>query len=124
LCETLRNWDWTTWDKMRQFSVTIVGNPTFEWFILTLIFASSITLAFEDKYLDSKPDLKAFLFWLNLVFTVIFVIEMLLKWFAMGLWGYFTNIWTILDAFIVVVKYSKTYFLFIYETRFLLFLFS
>lgn len=82
----------------------IVFLTLFQWMILTLIFASSITLAFEDKHLDSKPDLKAALFWLNLIFTIIFVIEMLLKWLAMGLWGYFTNIWTILDAFIVVVS--------------------
>ncbi|XP_035702487.1 sodium channel protein 60E isoform X2 [Folsomia candida] len=109
-CEAIRGWDWTTWDKIRQFSVTIVGNPTFEWMILTLIFASSITLAFEDKHLDSKPDLKAALFWLNLIFTIIFVIEMLLKWLAMGLWGYFTNIWTILDAFIVVISLISIYY--------------
>jgi len=84
--------------------VSIVAHPAFEWMILALIFASSITLCFEDIYLDEKPTLKEALFVLNNIFTVIFTIEMILKWLAFGLWGYFTNAWTILDAFIVAVS--------------------
>ena len=81
----------------------IVTHSFFEWFILALIFASSITLCFEDVHLDKNQDLKNALSYLSLVFTVIFVIEMLLKWFALGLWNYFTSSWTILDFIIVLV---------------------
>lgn len=95
---------------MRSVCVSIVGHPSFEWTILFLIFASSITLCFEDIHLNSKKDLKQILWILNLVFTGIFFVEMILKWFAIGIWGYFTNFWTILDAFIVVVSLVSTYF--------------
>lgn len=86
----------------------IVCHPFFEWFILALIFASSITLCFEDVHLDERPDLKTALVWLSVIFTVVFVIEMLLKWFALGLWSYFTNSWTILDFVIVMVRSEMT----------------
>lgn len=100
----MRSWNWSKWDTMRGWAVTIVGHPTFEWLILALIFASSITLAFEDVHLDEKPQLKKALYILNFVFTGIFLVEMILKWFALGLWNYFTSAWTILDAFIVAVS--------------------
>jgi len=40
----------------------------------------------------------------NLVFAVLFTIEMLLKWVAFGLFRYFTSIWTCLDFVIVCVS--------------------
>jgi len=95
------------WNSVRTGAMSIVGHPSFEWFILALIFASSITLAFEDKYLDQNKSLKEILFWLNNFFTFVFFVEMILKWFAMGLWSYFTNAWTILDAGIVTVRVDK-----------------
>ena len=41
----------------------------------------------------------------NMVFAVLFTIEMLLKWVAFGLWRYFTSAWTCLDFVIVCVSY-------------------
>lgn len=98
------------WDRTRGIAVTIVGHPTFEWGILILIFASSITLCFEDVDLDTRPVLKRVLCILNFAFTGIFFIEMILKWFAIGIWGYFTSFWTLLDAFIVTVSLVSVYF--------------
>ncbi len=46
----------------------------------------------------------------NMVFAVLFTIEMLLKWIAFGLWRYFTSAWTCLDFVIVCV--SRTTYLF------------
>lgn len=103
----MRSWDWEEWDRFRGWAVSIVGHPAFEWMILALIFASSITLAFEDVHLDERPQLKKALYILNFVFTGIFLVEMILKWFALGLWQYFTSAWTILDAFIVAVSTHK-----------------
>ena len=40
----------------------------------------------------------------NMVFAVLFTIEMLLKWVAFGLWRYFTSAWTCLDFVIVCVS--------------------
>ncbi len=40
----------------------------------------------------------------NMVFAVLFTIEMLLKWMAFGLYTYFTSMWTCLDFVIVCVS--------------------
>ncbi|CAL4063472.1 unnamed protein product, partial [Meganyctiphanes norvegica] len=92
------------WAFFRKKIWDFVDAPYFEWFILCLIFASSITLCFEDIHLDSKEELKMILNWLNLIFAILFTIEMLLKWIAFGFVRYFTSAWTILDCFIVMVS--------------------
>ena len=40
----------------------------------------------------------------NLVFAVLFTVEMILKWFAFGLNKYFSSVWTCLDFVIVLVS--------------------
>ncbi|XP_022913809.1 sodium channel protein 60E isoform X3 [Onthophagus taurus] len=92
------------WTKMRTAVVSVVDTPAFEWFILVLIFASSVTLCFEDIHLDDNPNLKSVLYWTNLVFSIIFIIEMGLKWLALGFHRYFTSFWTLLDFLIVFVS--------------------
>ncbi|XP_031348219.1 sodium channel protein 60E-like isoform X1 [Photinus pyralis] len=90
--------------KLRSAILSVVDTPAFEWFILVLIFASSVTLCFEDIYLDENPRLKHILYWTNFAFCIIFVIEMLLKWVALGFHKYFTSFWTLLDFSIVFVS--------------------
>jgi hypothetical protein len=104
-------WDeWTKtklgqkWTHMRTSVLEVVDTPTFEWIILFLIFASSITLCFEDIHLEKNKDLKRILYWTNLFFCIIFVVEMLLKWVAHGFTKYFSSFWTILDFIIVFVS--------------------
>ncbi|XP_072389146.1 sodium channel protein 60E-like isoform X1 [Diabrotica undecimpunctata] len=92
------------WTSLRQYVLSIVDTAAFEWFILVLIFASSVTLCFEDIHLDENPDLKSVLYWTNLAFSVIFIIEMFLKWIALGFHKYFTSFWTLLDFLIVFVS--------------------
>lgn len=89
---------------MRTAVLSVVDTPAFEWFVLVLIFASSITLCFEDIHLDSNKTLKRILYWTNFAFSLIFVIEMVLKWMALGFTKYFTSFWTILDFIIVFVS--------------------
>lgn len=89
---------------VRTMVLRVVDTPSFEWFILVLIFASSVTLCFEDIHLDENPDLKSVLYWTNLAFSVIFIIEMFLKWIALGFHKYFTSFWTLLDFLIVFVS--------------------
>lgn len=95
------------WTAVRTAVLTIVDTPTFEWFVLVLIFASSITLCFEDIHLDSNVRLKKILYWTNLGFCLIFIIEMVLKWIALGFTKYFTSFWTILDFIIVFVSITS-----------------
>lgn len=59
---------------------------------------------FEDYYLSANFEMVKLLQLLNIVFTVLFVIEMLLRWTANGFVYYFTNIWTVLDFIAVVVS--------------------
>lgn len=95
------------WIEFRTSILTIVDTPAFEWIVLVLIFASSVTLCFEDIHLDKNKDLKYILYWTNFFFSCIFVIEMFLKWIAHGWTKYFTSFWTILDFVIVFVSVCK-----------------
>lgn len=92
------------WTAVRRAVLSVVDTPAFEWFVLVLIFASSITLCFEDIHLDSNKPLKRILYWTNLGFCLIFIIEMFLKWIALGFTKYFSSFWTILDFVIVFVS--------------------
>ncbi|XP_066950871.1 sodium channel protein 1 brain-like isoform X1 [Macrobrachium rosenbergii] len=89
---------------LRQSALYVVDSPYFEWFILLLIFASSVTLCFEDVHLDSKTELKEILKYLNLTFAILFTLEMVVKWIAVGFVKYFSSVWTLLDCFIVMVS--------------------
>ncbi|CAF4914237.1 unnamed protein product [Pieris macdunnoughi] len=92
------------WMFIRTYILRYVDTPAFEWFVLVLIFASSITLCFEDIHLEKNIPLKKILYWTNLSFCMIFVIEMFFKWIALGFYRYFTSFWTLLDFTIVFVS--------------------
>nr|XP_040580398.1 sodium channel protein 60E-like [Lepeophtheirus salmonis] len=98
------SWIGMKWYLIRQVIHDIVDNPFFEWTILLLIFASSLSLCFEDINLQDNDDLMFILRIVNMVFAILFTIEMLLKWIAFGLWKYFTSMWTCLDFIIVLVS--------------------
>ncbi|XP_046661373.1 sodium channel protein 60E-like [Homalodisca vitripennis] len=92
------------WLGVRTSVLEVVDTPVFEWVILVLIFASSITLCFEDIYLDKNVFLKNILYWTNFGFCLLFTVEMMLKWVALGFYRYFTSFWTTLDFVIVFVS--------------------
>lgn len=61
-----------------------------------------------------------------MIFTYIFILEMLLKWMAYGFKAYFTNDWYKLDFMVVIVRILKKNFkgyLFTLPSLLLLFLF-
>ncbi|XP_078008204.1 sodium channel protein type 10 subunit alpha [Phascolarctos cinereus] len=90
--------------SLRKTCYRIVEHNWFESFIIFMILLSSGALAFEDIYLDERHTLKAILEFSDLVFTYIFILEMLLKWVAYGFKTYFTNAWCWLDFLIVDVS--------------------
>ncbi|XP_022106176.1 sodium channel protein 1 brain-like [Acanthaster planci] len=94
---------YSVWRRFRELVCTVVENRFFEWFILLIILVSTITLVFEDIHLPSNPGMQEVLAICNVVFAIIFVIEMLLKWIAIGYVKYFTNFWCWLDFVIVVI---------------------
>lgn len=62
--------------------------------------------ALEDVHLPHRPILQDILYYMDRIFTVIFFIEMLIKWLALGFQKYFTNAWCWLDFIIVMVIYT------------------
>ncbi|XP_042744374.1 sodium channel protein type 1 subunit alpha-like [Lagopus leucura] len=94
----------STWWKFRKTCYKIVKHSWFENFIIFIIVLSSAALAFEDIYLDERKTVKQLLEYADMVFTYIFIMEMLLKWVAYGLHSYFTNMWCWLDFIIVCVS--------------------
>ena len=71
---------------------------------------------FEDINLPGNLVLQEILAISNIVFCVIFVFEMLMKWIGMGFVKYFTSFWCWLD-FIVVIVSIKEFGEFLYYTK-------
>ena len=79
-------------------------------------FAYSLSLCFEDINLQDNEELMFILKIVNMVFAVLFFIEMILKWIAFGLWRYFSEAWTCLDFVIVCVSsHLYTYLLYFHR---------
>ena len=65
----------------------IATSATFEQFIMAAILVSSACLAVDTPRLDAESDLKATIAQLDLLFTAVFVGEMLIKMVALGVCG-------------------------------------
>ena len=61
--------------------------------------------AVEDAHIDTKPMLQKALHYADRTFTIIFVLEMVIKMMAYGFKKYFTDAWCWLDFVIVVVRF-------------------
>ncbi|EUB64148.1 Sodium channel protein para [Echinococcus granulosus] len=94
----------SVWRRLRQVCYYIVENRYFESFIFIMIIISSGTLALEDKNLPSRPRLKMALDYMDKLFTFIFLMEIILKWFAYGLRKFFSDAWCWLDFTIVTAN--------------------
>jgi len=82
----------------------VVEHRAFEWTILFLIMASSLTLAFEDITLEKSPVRKKIVETLNYFYVVVFTIEMCLKLFAFGVITYFESAWHWIDSLVVAIS--------------------
>ncbi|CAF3763063.1 unnamed protein product [Rotaria sp. Silwood1] len=92
------------WTYLRSRAHRLVEHRFFEWLIIGSILASSTTLALEDINTRQQPIFYKILVVLDKIFTVIFTMELILKWFAYGIKNYFTYGWNWLDFFIVLVS--------------------
>ncbi|KAJ6659310.1 hypothetical protein lerEdw1_019181 [Lerista edwardsae] len=93
----------STWWRLRKTCYKIIKHTWFESFIIFLILLSSFTLTFEDIHLEERQTIKKLLDYADIFFFYVFFLEMLLKWVAYGFRKYFTNLWCLLDFFIVWV---------------------
>lgn len=94
---------WQGWGNLRLKTFQLIENKYFETAVITMILLSSLALALEDVNLPNRPILQDILYYMDRIFTVIFFIEMLIKWLALGFKVYFTNAWCWLDFVIVMV---------------------
>ena len=101
---------------LRCYAFKLIEHKYFETFIITMIVTSSLALAVEDIHYE-KPEratLKMIMTYLDKFYTVVFVLEMFLKWLAFGFKKYFTDSWCWLDFVIVTVcnrnsKYTERF---------------
>ncbi|XP_006153638.1 sodium channel protein type 7 subunit alpha [Tupaia chinensis] len=91
------------WQNIRKTCCKIVENSWFKCFIGLVTLLSTGALAFEDIYIDQRKTIKILLEYADMIFTYIFILEMLLKWMAYGFKAYFTNGWYRLDFMVVIV---------------------
>ncbi|XP_059251471.1 sodium channel protein type 7 subunit alpha [Mustela nigripes] len=91
------------WQNIRKTCCKIVENSCFKCFIGLVTLLSTGALAFEDIYIDQRKTIKILLEYADMIFTYIFILEMLLKWMAYGFKAYFTNGWYKLDFMVVLV---------------------
>ncbi|KAF0720322.1 sodium channel protein para-like isoform X1, partial [Aphis craccivora] len=93
---------WLGWGQLRLKTFQLIENKYFETAVITMILLSSLALALEDVHLQKRPLLQDILYYMDRIFTVIFFLEMLIKWLALGFRNYFTNAWCWLDFIIVM----------------------
>lgn len=91
------------WQNIRKTCCKIVENSWFKCFIGLVTLLSTGALAFEDIYIDQRKTIKILLEYADMIFTYIFILEMLLKWMAYGFKVYFSNGWYKLDFMVVIV---------------------
>jgi hypothetical protein len=95
-------------NQIRDFCATLVTHKYFEYVVLVVIIASSICLAIDEPGMSTSSSTYRALNVLDYIFTVFFVLEMLVKMISTGVFGtskaYFSNGWNVLDFVIVVIS--------------------
>lgn len=95
-------------NPVRRKCSAVVTNPGFDRFTLILIGISSVALALDNPLRNPDSGMSAFLDYAEVVLTVLFSLEMVLKVLAHGFLfmpgAYLRSSWNILDFFVVVVS--------------------
>ncbi|XP_078264762.1 sodium channel protein type 4 subunit alpha-like [Rhinoraja longicauda] len=88
---------------LRTFMFKVVNNRVFDGSVLFVILLSTMTLTLDDKYLQKDEKVQLALKYLDYFYAFFFNFEMIVKVLGLGLTDYFTNVWTLLDFFLVVI---------------------
>lgn len=95
-------------NPIRTFVTALVVHPFFDKVVLVLIVISSITLALDNPLKDPESLLSKSIAAIDIILTVLFSLEMVLKSIAMGFIGsehaYLRSSWNRLDFFVVIVS--------------------
>ena len=93
---------------LRHCCIALVTHKYFEYVVLAAIVGSSICLAIDEPGIESNSTKYQALNITDYIFTVFFVLEMLVKMISNGVFGseksYFASGWNVLDFFIVTVS--------------------
>jgi hypothetical protein len=83
-----------------ELCLRIIEDVYFNAFIFLIIIANTVILAL-DKYPEHDPDVLAFFKILNLFFTIVFTVELVFKFIALGVRAFFRDGFNIFDMVIV-----------------------
>jgi hypothetical protein len=94
---------------LRKFSVTVVGHEHFDNVILFLIVFSTFMLILESPLNDPKSTMMDNLYYIDIVVTILFTLELILKVIVLGFLlngpeSYIKNPWNIMDFIIVTIS--------------------
>ncbi|XP_059414486.1 voltage-dependent T-type calcium channel subunit alpha-1H-like isoform X3 [Carassius carassius] len=90
------------WDDFRDRLIHIVDSKYFNRGIMIAILINTLSMGIE--YHEQPEELTNILEISNIVFTSMFVLEMLFKLLAFGIFGYIKNPYNIFDGIIVVIS--------------------
>eukprot|EP00397_Hematodinium_sp_SG-2012_P000372 GEMP01000372.1.p1 GENE.GEMP01000372.1~~GEMP01000372.1.p1 ORF type:complete len:2224 (+),score=490.20 GEMP01000372.1:55-6726(+) len=90
--------------ELGPWSSRIIMHPNFDNFILCMIFATSVSLALDSPNLDPDSALAGVLSAIDIVITLIFLFEAMIKLTAMGMAQYFSIGWNWIDFFLVMLS--------------------
>lgn len=94
--------------KIRIFCHQLINNKYFDYFVLFIIFVSTVKVAADTYLLDepSESEIIKSMIYLDIFFTALFVIEFLIKSIAIGFYegrsGYIKDIWNFFDFMIII----------------------
>lgn len=92
----------------RKFFHKVITHGAFDNTILVFILISTACLALDNPLMDPNSTFSRGLFYMDIILTIIFTLEMLMKIFAKGLIfvpaAYLHDSWNILDYLIVIVS--------------------
>lgn len=95
-------------NRFRRACFTIADDKRFDWLVILVIVASSITMIFETPKNMENDSFAKYADIIDYCFTSAFVAEMLMKWIALGMYNgdkcsYLKNPWNVLDGTIVAI---------------------
>eukprot|EP01130_Rhizamoeba_saxonica_P005167 TRINITY_DN2068_c0_g2_i3.p1 TRINITY_DN2068_c0_g2~~TRINITY_DN2068_c0_g2_i3.p1 ORF type:complete len:1529 (+),score=204.90 TRINITY_DN2068_c0_g2_i3:524-4588(+) len=97
-------------NPIRQFCWNLVNHRWFDPIIAIIIFFNCLTLAADGPGLNNLAASAWFLRRVEEAFSIIYVIEFLVKLIAWGFRAYFKNAWDIIDFIVVLVSAFSLFF--------------
>ena len=89
------------WRRFRAFNLLVSEHKWFSLVVVMTIIANTITMAMAYPFMP--PNYELALYICNMIFSIIFFLELVVKWFGMGPKAYFLVAWNYLDFAVVVV---------------------